>query len=427
MNRLTRGAVVTAVLCGLGSTEACDKSSSSAGEVASPGEVVGSTAPQGAPGTQTGSPQTTPSALAAPAPATSVIPATGNDPAPQGATGACAPDFVTKGNALIAQYLEKSKAPGIAVAFYDNGKACFFSGGNSVGRNTGKITPDTIFAMGSVQKVFTTTMLAYEIVQGHASIDDLASKYLVSADGSTVSPRAAFSKVTLRNLVTHSASLPEGPPNAGEPVGWSYWRDKPMPPALMTFLNSWEPPYPIGTKYKYSNMGFVLAGHAATKMSKKSASAGLAEAVTEPIGMAHTARAICDSPNPLCTEAREANGRPAGGAGPVGLWTTARDMGRFVEAELGAIQLPDLQARAVALTHQELFRADTNHAVGMAWEIWHSGDALMLSKNGEDSGFTSWIAFLPAKHRGVALLSSGPGLPVPATIGMQLFALAAGE
>ncbi len=400
MRRLTGIGGVSVFLCGLGALLACEPTTYP-GEVASPSEGMAVAPP----------PQT----------AAAAVPSTPN---PEDA-GSCAPEFVSKGNALVAAYLDKSRAAGVSVAFYDNGKTCFFAGGSSGGPGTPRATPDTIFTMGSVQKVFTTTLLASEIVQGHASIDDPAVRYLVAADGSTVARGAPFSSVTLRHLVTHSAALPQDITGSREPVGASFWRDRPMPPVMVAFLDGWSPEYPIGTRYKYANLGFVLAGYAATRLARKPVSALLSEIITGPLGMTHTAETLCDVPNPMCAQAEDANGAPARHA-PVGLRTTARDLGRFVEAQLGAFPLPDLQTRAIALTHNELFRMEPNHAIGMGWEIWHGGDELLLSKNGEDSGFTCWVAFQPTRHRGIALLSNGPGPPPPAVLGKQLLDLAAG-
>jgi CubicO group peptidase (beta-lactamase class C family) len=344
-----------------------------------------------------------------------------------GASGAsCSSHFTDKAKGMLKSYLEKSRAPGVAVAFFDNGSACVLVSGVKGGRNPGPVTPETIFAMGSVQKVFNSTLLAHEIAQGKAAIDDPAAKYLIAANGRKVSPGSAFSSITLRNLATHTASLPKGQPNAPERDGWSLYRDRPLPPAVMAYLNSWQPTYPPGTRYAYSNLGFVLLGHAVARVANKPYTELLSEAVTGPIGMTHTARAICDSANPSCASGHSAEGQPARGT-PVGLWTTAEDMLLFVEANLGVLKLPDVLARAIDMTHQELFREDQNHAIGMAWEEWHSGDALLLSKNGVESGFTSWLAIQPNRHRGVAVLSNGAGPPPPATLGQDLLTLAAEE
>ena len=121
----------------------------------------------------------------------------------------------------------------------------------------------------AVQKLFNAMLLATETVQGNAVIDDPAAKYLVAANGKRVAPGAAFARVTLRNLATHTASLPDNQPNAPERDGYSLYRDEPMPASMMAYLNAWMPPYPPGTRYSYSNLGFVVLAHVATTLADR--------------------------------------------------------------------------------------------------------------------------------------------------------------
>jgi len=350
-------------------------------------------------------------------------------------TSSCSPDFVNKANAMLESYLAESKTPGVAVAFFDNGHACVLVAGDSGvkgERTSGPVTPKTAFAIGSVQKVFHATLLADEIAQGKAAIDDPAAKYLVAANGSRVLPGSAFSQVTLRNLATHTSSLPKGPDAQQAKAagwsrypdpGWTLYHDQPMPPSVTAFLNAFQPPYPAGTRYSYSNIGFILVAYSAATMAKKPYGKLLSDAVTGPMGMTRTGPEICDQPHPWCASGHNPEGGPAARP-PAGLWSTADDMLLFIEANLGVLKLPDLQARAINIAHQELFRANSNHAVGMAWEEWHRGDTLILSKDGLVTGFSAWLAFEPDRHRGVAVLSNGTGKPVPASLGQELLTLA---
>ena len=172
-----------------------------------------------------------------------------------------------------------------------------------------------------------------------------------------------------------------------------------------------------------ANLGHVLAGYAAVEVGKKAYSDLLAEMVTKPLGMSHTARALCDNPSPLCSEGHNTKGKAIHEM-PSGLWTTADDMARFIEAHVGALKVGERTTKAIQLTHGELFRVDATHAVGMAWEIWGSGETLRLTKNGVDAGFTSYVAIEPPSHRGVAVLSNGDGKPPPETLALQLLKLA---
>src|SRR5580704_3410447 len=279
------------------------------------------------------------------------------------AASSCSAEFVNKANTMLESYLAKSKAPGVAVAFFDNGHACTLVsgvGGTKGEKNSGPITPQTAFAIGSVQKVFHATLLADEIAQGRATIDDPAAKYQVAVNGIKVSPASAFAPVTLRNLATHTSSLPRGPDaqqakaagwnNYPDP-GWTLYHDRPMPPSVTAFLNGFQPPYPAGTRYSYSNIGFILVAYSATRIAQTPYGKLLAEAVTGPIGMTRTGPAICEEPHPWCASGHNAEGRRTG-APPAGLWSTADDMLRFIEANLGVLKLPDLQVRAIDIAHQ---------------------------------------------------------------------------
>jgi hypothetical protein len=60
------------------------------------------------------------------APMAQVVPAS-SPPVPR--VDSCATDFLNNATAMLADYLQKSRAPGVAVAFFDNGKACVFVSG----------------------------------------------------------------------------------------------------------------------------------------------------------------------------------------------------------------------------------------------------------------------------------------------------------
>src|SRR5208282_1029542 len=61
----------------------------------------------------------------------------------------CSANFVSKANAMLESYLAKSRAPGVAVAFFDNRNACVLVSGVSGikgERTSGPVTPKTAFA-----------------------------------------------------------------------------------------------------------------------------------------------------------------------------------------------------------------------------------------------------------------------------------------
>src|SRR4026209_1986886 len=67
---------------------------------------------------------------------------------------------------------------GIAVAVQMNGKTQFFNYGFADNAQNRPVTPDSIFNLGSVGKVFATTLLAQAVKQGELSLDDPVAKYV---------------------------------------------------------------------------------------------------------------------------------------------------------------------------------------------------------------------------------------------------------
>src|SRR5437773_11696640 len=61
---------------------------------------------------------------------------------------------------------------GVAVAVRMNGKTSFFNYGMADIAQNRQVTTDSIFNLGSVGKVFATTLLAQAITQGELSLDD---------------------------------------------------------------------------------------------------------------------------------------------------------------------------------------------------------------------------------------------------------------
>ena len=86
------------------------------------------------------------------------------------------------------------------------------------------------------------------------NIDDLVSKYIENYDTNKKG------NTTIKNLLLHNAGLPfdyPGPlPNT--------------PQDVIDYIRYMKPVYPIGSQFTYSNLGFLLLGKIAEKITKKS-------------------------------------------------------------------------------------------------------------------------------------------------------------
>src|SRR5207237_6579871 len=69
---------------------------------------------------------------------------------------------------------------------------------------------NSVFEIGSVTKVFTTTVLADMVLNGEVELDDPVAKYLPS---SVHVPMRGDTQITLLDLATQSSGLPRLPSN----------------------------------------------------------------------------------------------------------------------------------------------------------------------------------------------------------------------
>src|SRR5438552_9526941 len=89
---------------------------------------------------------------------------------------------------------------GVAVAVRMDGKTSFFNYGMANNAESRSVTADSIFNLGSVGKVFATTLLAQAVKQGELSLDDPVAKYVTELQRG-----GDIRRITLGQLASHSS------------------------------------------------------------------------------------------------------------------------------------------------------------------------------------------------------------------------------
>jgi CubicO group peptidase (beta-lactamase class C family) len=203
---------------------------------------------------------------------------------------------------------------------------------------------DTLFHVASVGKMFTAAAILQLQRQGKLSLDDTLAKWVPEYRH----PEAA--KITLRQLLTHSAGIGE----------WDVRQKTAFTgaeaAAQMTEPLQFEP----GSRFSYSNAGFVLLQGVVEKVTGKPFAEGLDELVFKPAGMTHTAllpvtaivrnRAtgyLRPDDDPLGLGPRYSNEQFLGfeGDGAGGEYSTARDMFLFLKSVQSGELLGDSATR----------------------------------------------------------------------------------
>src|SRR5205823_6946026 len=170
---------------------------------------------------------------------------------------------------------------GVAVAVQMNGKTSFFNYGMADNAQNRPVTADAIFNLGSVGKVFATTLLAQAVKQGELSLDDPVAKYVTELQRG-----GDIRRVTLGQLASHTSGLPRVPQQ------YEHWhRGKYTWSDFVRFLNSWkaDPKHEPGQQYLYSNAAFVLLRVALERRFNTRFATLMREWINGPLGMTSTA------------------------------------------------------------------------------------------------------------------------------------------
>jgi CubicO group peptidase (beta-lactamase class C family) len=141
-------------------------------------------------------------------------------------------------------------------------------------------TPDSVFQIGSIGKIFTTTLVMQLVDEGRLGLDDPVIRHLPDF---TIADRTFARAITVRQLLNHTSGLdgdffpaddPEGPSTA------SYLRKM----YLLTNL------YPPGDgPMTYCNSGFVVAGRIVEILTGMPWQRAVVQRIIKPLGLSHVA------------------------------------------------------------------------------------------------------------------------------------------
>jgi beta-lactamase class C len=91
-------------------------------------------------------------------------------------------------------------------------------------------------------------------------------------------------------------------------------------------------------------------------------------------------------------------------AGTGQMFSSARDMGTFLAAQLGEVSEPAILPEAVALAHKPV-AAQPNFLQALAWEV-RPGALTMVDKNGALDNTSSYIGIAPDRRIGLVIMTN---------------------
>jgi beta-lactamase class C len=327
---------------------------------------------------------------------------------------------------VIRPVMERYGIPGMAVGLVIKEQSYVCNHGLASKATGRPVTNATLFEIGSDSKTFTATLAAYAQACGQLSLSDRASKYLPTLRGSS------FDRVSLLNLGTHtSGGLPLQVPDD--------IRDNAQ---LVAYFQGWKPTYAPGAYRTYSNPSIGMLGMIAAN-SMNGAFVALMEGKLFPwLGLKHTYLHVPEAEMGNYAQGYTAKDTPIRMA-PGILWaeaygvrTTAGDLLRFVEANMGMLDLDGKLQQAISDTHTGYYRIGAM-TQDLIWEQYPypvpladllagnsaqvaleanpatelnpplpPQEAVLINKTGSTNGFAAYVAFVPGKKTGIVLLAN---------------------
>ncbi len=255
--------------------------------------------------------------------------------------------------AIIRQRVADKRSAGIVVGLIESdGRTRILAFGDP-GPGKPPLDGNTAFEIGSISKVFTSTVLAQMVLEGKVKLDDPVQKYLPS---SVRIPTRNGKQITLGNLSMQNSGLPRMPANFSP-------RDPSNPYAdysvqqMYDFLSGYTLTRDPGEQFEYSNLGVGLLGHVLSLASGRSYEQLEQERVWTPLGMTHTAITLTPWMSEHLALGHDAQGKVVPNwdlptfAGAGAIRSTAADMLKFIAANLRTDRGP--LGKAMASAQQE--------------------------------------------------------------------------
>jgi len=263
------------------------------------------------------------------------------------------------------------------------------------------LSPDHVFRIASVTKMFTAALVLKLVDEGKLSLDDRVSAYVPDA------PNAQ--DITIRQLLNHTAGVPEG--RGAKPLD-----------------------FPPGTAWRYSNAGYILLGRVIQRITGQPWHVGL-QRLVGPLALTQTrygeggplisgrvAGYTTDTPDHavmnvpwLDPAVPDAAGALVSTLDDLLRWTRALHAGRVISRERYRDMITPVPVSATS----------ASTAYGLGVYVWRVRGATMIGHTGQIPGFASVVGYLPDQDLTVVALGNDDAFDARTT-GRRLAAIAIG-
>jgi CubicO group peptidase (beta-lactamase class C family) len=308
--------------------------------------------------------------------------------------------------ANINKDMKRLRVPGVAIGVWHKGKEYTGGFGITSVENPLKVTPDTLFQIGSISKTFTATMLMQLVEQGKVELDAPVKKYIKDL---SLQDKNVEKQVTVRHLLTHMG-------------GWvgDYFNDfgtgDDALDKMVKDIGKLPQIQPLGKIWSYNNTGFNIAARVIEIVTGKPYEQAAQEMLFDPLGLKmsffypsdilFTHRFVVGhhiEKKKIVVSRPWAIGRAGNGIG--GVVSTVKDLLTYARFQMGSgnkiIKKKSLKAMRVKQVNAGM-RGD----MGITWFIRQVGDIKFYGHGGATHGQQAYLFFIPEQDFALTILTN---------------------
>jgi CubicO group peptidase (beta-lactamase class C family) len=262
-------------------------------------------------------------------------------------------------------------------------------------------TLDRKFMIASISKSFVAASILKLEEQGKLSTHDMIGKYLPGY------PSWASDQISIHHLLTHTSGIRD---YINDRKLWFKMRQvadwTPTPDDLVqTFANKPLFFFP-GTRFRYSNSGYVLLAKIVEIVSQTSFQSFVERNILLPLGMDHTGFGANESPEKWAIAYRMAGNKPKSISnfksewiyGMGGMHSTASDMRKWIQGLWGGKVLSAKSLGKMTSAYQ--------HGYGYGWHVQDFYGKVLVGHGGYLPGWNSYVYSFPQDAVSIVVLSN---------------------
>ncbi|WP_306350902.1 serine hydrolase [Flavobacterium sp. '19STA2R22 D10 B1'] len=291
----------------------------------------------------------------------------------------------------------------LSIAIIQNGKTNYYG----IIKENDSIKPSEnqhkVFEIGSITKVFTSTVLASLVEEKKIKLTDYVNSYYSFPFKDNI-------KISFESLANHTSGLPRLPQNldlSNEINPYKNYKAKELEEYLKNLLKLENEPLKT---YSYSNLGAGLLGYTLGLSQKTSFNALLQKKIFDKYKMMDSFTSSQNLGNKL-VKGLSANGELVSNwdfdvlFGGGGILSTTADLAKFANAQFNP------ENKELSLTRKPTFVIKDKMKIGLGWHILKlEKDKELFWHNGGTGGYSSSMAVNVEEKTAIIILSNVSGI-----------------